>query len=114
LIGGPVEPTAELQQLLSKRVRGRLIDRLSLPVTASHGQILEQAVRLGERLERQMEEQIVEDLLAGDDKHHPITLGLEPTVHALCEERIWRYGLRRRFHAVWRPVFILPDVVCDA
>ena len=23
-------------------------------------------------------------------EHHPFTLGLERTVHALCEERIWR------------------------
>jgi len=119
LIGGPVEPTAELQQLLSKRVRGRLIDRLSLPVTASHGQILEQAVRLGERLERQMEEQIVEDLLAGDDKHHPITLGLEPTVHALCEERIWRMVYADGFTpsggqcSSCRMLFASPDGACE-
>ncbi len=90
LIGGPVEATGELLHLLSKRVRGRLIDRLSLPVTASATAVLEEALRIGERLERQMEEQIVDDLTAGDQKHHPFTLGLERTVRALCEERIWR------------------------
>jgi hypothetical protein len=37
-----------------------------------------------------MEEQIVQDVIAGNDNHHPFTLGLERTVHALCEERIWR------------------------
>jgi peptide chain release factor subunit 1 len=90
LVGGPVEATGELQHLLSKRARGRLVDRLSLPVTASAHRVLEEAVRIGERLERQVEEQIVHDLIVGDERHHPFTLGLERTVHALCEERIWR------------------------
>jgi peptide chain release factor subunit 1 len=90
LIGGPVEATGELQHLLSKRVRSRLIDRLSLPVTASAAHVVEEVLRVGERLERQMEEQIVHDLIDGDHRHHPYTLGLEHTVHALCEERIWR------------------------
>ncbi len=81
---------ARLRHLLSKRVRSRLIDRLSLPVTASAADVLKEGLRIGERLERQMEEQIVNDLIIGDDKHHPFTLGLERTVHALCEERIWR------------------------
>ncbi len=90
LIGGPVEATGELQHLLSKRVRGRLLERLSLPVSSSAHRILEEALRIGEWLERKMEDQIVQDLIAGDERHHPFTLGLERTVHALCEERIWR------------------------
>src|SRR5262249_47868338 len=89
LIGGPVEATAELQHLLSKRARGRLLDRVSLPVTASAHRVLEEALRIGERLERQVEEQIVHDLIVGDKRRHAFTLGLERTVHALCEERIW-------------------------
>ena len=90
LIAGPVEPTGELHRLLSKRVRGRVVERLSLPVTASAHRVLEEVLRVGENLERKMEEQIVQDLIDGDDKHHPFTLGLDRTVHALCEERIWR------------------------
>jgi peptide subunit release factor 1 (eRF1) len=90
LIGGAVEAAGELLHLLSKRVRGRLVDRLSLPVTANATQVLEGALRIGERLERQTEEQIVEDLIAGNARHHPFTLGLERTVSALCEQRIWR------------------------
>jgi len=90
LIGGPVESTSELQQLVSKRVRGRLVDRISLPVTANIARVLEEALQTGERVERQMEERIVDDLIAGNDGHHPFTLGLERTVRALCEERIWR------------------------
>jgi len=90
LIGGPVEAIGSLQHLLSKRVRTRFVENLSLPVTASTHEVLAETLRIGEQVERQMEEQIVHDLIGGDDKHHPFTLGLESTVRALCEERIWR------------------------
>ena len=90
LIGGPVEATSDLQNLLAKRVRGRLVGRLSVAVTADVRDVLAETLRIGERIERQMEEQIVNDVIAGNDNHHPFTLGLERTVHALCEERIWR------------------------
>jgi peptide chain release factor subunit 1 len=90
LIGGPVEATSELQNLVPKRVRGRLVGRLSIAVTASARDVLAETLRIGEQIERQMEEQIVHDVITGNDNHHPFTLGLERTVHALCEERIWR------------------------
>jgi peptide subunit release factor 1 (eRF1) len=91
LLAGPVEPAGKLRHLLSKRVRGRLVDQqLALPVRAKAREILEQALRVEREIERRMEEQIVQDLIAGADNHHPFTLGLEPTVRALCEQRIWR------------------------
>ena len=90
LLTGPVEATSELQHLLSKRVRNRVIERLSLPINASEHEVLEEALRVERRVEREMEKQIVEELIAGGDGHHPFTHGLEPTVRALCEERIWR------------------------
>jgi peptide chain release factor subunit 1 len=90
LLAGPVEATSELQHLLSKRVRNRVIERLSLPINASEHEVLEEALRVERRVEREMEKQIVEELIAGGDGHHPFTHGLEPTVRALCEERIWR------------------------
>jgi peptide chain release factor subunit 1 len=90
LLAGPVEATSELQHLLSKRVRNRVIERLSLPMRAAEGEVLEEALRVERRVEREMEKQIVEELIAGGDGHHPFTHGLERTVRALCEERIWR------------------------
>ena len=53
-------------------------------------QVLEEALRVERQVERQIEKQIVEELIAGGDGHHPFTHGLEPTVRALCEQRIWR------------------------
>ena len=99
LLGGPVEATSELQHLLSKRARSRVVvDRLSLPVKANVHEVLQAALEVEERVERQMETQIVEELIIGD-AHHPSALGLEATVHALAEERVWRLIYARDFNA---------------
>jgi peptide subunit release factor 1 (eRF1) len=119
LIAGPVEATGELHHLLSKRVRGRLVEHISLPVTASAHRILEETLRIGERLERQVEEEIVQDLIAGDHRHHPFALGLEGTVHALCEERIWRMIYANGFTPTGgqcskcRMLFAKPNGACE-
>ena len=78
LLAGPVEATGELQHLLSKRVRGRVVERLPLPIKVSAHEVLEQALRVERQVERQIEKQIVEELIAADG-HHPVILGLERT-----------------------------------
>ncbi len=55
LLGGPVEATSELQQLLSKRLRGRVVEKLSLPIKASPAEVLEAALKVERDVERQME-----------------------------------------------------------
>jgi peptide chain release factor subunit 1 len=91
LLAGPVEATAELQRLLPKRVRSRVVERLSLPVKASEREVLDEALRVEQQVEREMEKQIVEELITGGDGHHPFTHGLEPTLRAVCEQRVWRF-----------------------
>jgi peptide subunit release factor 1 (eRF1) len=98
LLGGPVEATSELQHLLSKRVRNRVVERLSLPVKANAQEVLQAALAVEERVEREMEKRIVDELIAGDP-HHPSALGLDPTVRALCEERVWRLIYEQDFNA---------------
>jgi hypothetical protein len=78
-----------LQHLLSKRVRARVVGQLALPVKASTHQVLEETLRVEQQVERQMEKQVVEQLIAGD-AHHPSMLGLDATLRALAEERIWK------------------------
>jgi peptide subunit release factor 1 (eRF1) len=98
LLGGPVEATSELQHLLSKRVRNRVVERLSLPVKANAQEVLKAALAVEERVEREMEKRIVDELIAGDP-HHPSVLGLDATVRALCEERVWRLIYEQDFSA---------------
>jgi len=89
LLGGPVEATSELQHLLSKRVRNRVVERLSIPVKANAQEVLKAALDAEERVERRLEAQIVEQLIVGD-AHHPSALGLDAAVRALCEQKVCR------------------------
>src|SRR5262249_11333037 len=85
----PVEATSELYHLLSKRLRARVAERITLPIDASERDILQETLTIESKVERQTEKRLVEELIAAGG-HHPVTLGLETTLVALCEGRIWR------------------------
>jgi peptide chain release factor subunit 1 len=89
LLAGPPEATGELQSLLSKRVRARVVERIALPVSASAHEVLQETLRVERQIEQEFERGLVQELIASNG-HQPVSLGLEPTILALCEERIWR------------------------
>ncbi len=89
LLAGPPEATGELQSLLSKRVRSRVVEQIALPVSASAHEVLQETLRVERRIEQEFEKRLVQDLIAADGRQ-PVTLGLERTLQALSEERIWR------------------------
>jgi peptide chain release factor subunit 1 len=90
VLAGPVEATSELRRLLSKRLHSRVVGTLSLPVQASAQQVLEETLKIEEEVERTAEIALVEDLLTAAAKHKQATQGLQPTLRALRENRIWR------------------------
>jgi peptide chain release factor subunit 1 len=98
LLGGPVEATSELQHLLSKRVRNRVVECFSIPVKANVQEVLKAALDVEERVERQLEKQTVDELIIGD-AHHPSALGLDATLRALAEQRVWRLVYAQDFNA---------------
>lgn len=89
LLAGPPEATGELQSLLSKRVRSRVVAQVALPVSATAHEVLQETLRAERQIEQEFEKRLVQDLIAAEG-HRPVTLGLERTIQALCEERIWR------------------------
>jgi len=97
ILAGPPEATGELQSLLSKRVRSRVVERIALPVSASAHEVLQETLRVERRIEREFEKRLVQDLIAADGRQ-PVTLGLERTLQALSEERIWRLVYAAGFH----------------
>ena len=98
LVGGPVEAAGKLQHLLSKRVSARVAGRLSLPIKASASQVLDAALTVERQVEREMEKKLVDELIAADG-HHPVAHGIEPTVRAVCEERVWELAYADGFSA---------------
>ncbi len=88
LIAGPVEATSELHHLLSKRARSRVAARIPFPVDAHPREVLDATLAVERQVERRAEKQIVQDLIDGNT-HHPVTHGLEPTLRALAQKRVW-------------------------
>lgn len=89
VLAGPVEAASELSHQLSKRVRGRVVGRIALPIEANDRKVLDETRKIEQQVEREAEKRLVEELIAADGRH-PVRHGLENTVRALGEGRIWR------------------------
>jgi len=98
VLAGPVEATSELYHLLPKRLRARVVVRVTLPTEANEHEVLQETLKIEQQIEQQMDQQLVEELISADGPH-PVTRGLERAVHTLNEGRIWRLVYASGFHA---------------
>lgn len=91
MLAGPVEATSQLQQLLPKRWRSRVVASLDLPVEADKHTVLAATLRAGEEAERNGESRLVEELIsdAARAEQRAVT-GLDATLRSLRQGRIWR------------------------
>jgi peptide chain release factor subunit 1 len=90
IIGGSVGVASELARVLPKRLRGRLVEVMPIPFTATPEQILVRAAEVQTRLERAAELEIVRDLLKEVRKGGRAVAGLAATVEAINEGRVWK------------------------
>lgn len=90
ILAGTEEVTSAFERILSKRLRTRVVDRMPLPFTASADQVLKTTQHVIEQIERETERQLVDKVLQDAAAKHQAVAGLEATLLALQEERIWR------------------------
>lgn len=90
IIGGSVAAASELARVLPKRSKGRLVEVLPIPITATNEEILARASEVQAGLERAEELEIVRDLLKEVRKGGRAVAGLGPTLAALNEGRVWK------------------------
>ncbi len=95
IIGGAVEAAAELSRALPKRLRGRLVEVLPIPLTASPEEILARTTEVQARLERAAELEIVRDLLKEVRKGGRGVAGLPATLAAINQGRVWKLVYRQ-------------------
>lgn len=95
IIGGAVEAAAELSRALPKRLRGRLVEVLPIPLTASAEEILARTTEVQGRLERAAELEIVRDLLKEVRKGGRGVAGLPATLAAINQGRVWKLVYRQ-------------------
>lgn len=90
IIGGPVEAASELSRSLPKRLRGRLLEVLPMPLTSSPDEILRRTSEVQARLERAEELEVVRDLLKEVRKGGRAVAGLPSTIEAVNQGRVWK------------------------
>jgi peptide chain release factor subunit 1 len=99
ILAGPVEATSELERLLPKALRTRLVDVLALPVDANEAQVLQETTRIENEIERKREAELVESLITAAAKHQPAVVGLDEILIALQEWRIGQLIYADGYHA---------------
>lgn len=90
ILAGTEEVPSEFERILLKRLRTGVVDRIALPFTAAAEQILKTTQNVIEQIERETERQLVDKAIQNAAAKRQADTGLEATLLALQEERIWR------------------------
>jgi peptide chain release factor subunit 1 len=87
-IAAPDDLASQLEADLHPYLRERLCGRLSVPVTANHGEVLAAAQQVESRVEREREAAVVDRLRAAVSGGRKGVAGLADTVEALGDRRV--------------------------
>jgi peptide subunit release factor 1 (eRF1) len=90
IIAGTVEATSELYGLLPKFLRTRVAGKISLAVESNVARVLEETLKIEEDVERKREVDLVEELITAASKQKQAVRGLDDTLLALQEWRVWQ------------------------
>jgi peptide subunit release factor 1 (eRF1) len=97
VIGGSLEAVSELQHVLPKPLHRLVIGTFSLPIQASHQDVLSETKQIEATVEREEEVKLVEALITAGHKGDKATLGLADTVQATNEGRVWQLIYEKNF-----------------
>lgn len=90
ILAGTHEATAELRNMLSGRLKKRLVGSLTLPIDAQTSHILKETIVLEASVEREEEESLVRRLLTAAAKERQAVVGLSKVISALNLGRVRR------------------------
>ncbi len=99
IVAGPPRTTMQIVRLLPRRLHGKLVETLSLPVTASEREVLTGILGLQERMEREQESRLVEGLLSELYEGGRAVAGLDRVAAAVSEMRVWTLVYGRGLNA---------------
>jgi peptide chain release factor subunit 1 len=91
ILAGTTETTAELLDLLPKRLSSRVIGIISLSIEATEQETLAAAQTISDEYERSTELEIVNEVLTTAAKTTKAVLGLNPTLKAVNSNRVWQF-----------------------
>jgi hypothetical protein len=89
VIGGPVEATSIFEGELPRRIQQMIAGTVSLPMDASHERLLQEVGKIIERAEHEDEVRLVESMITSAMKGDRAVLGIEETLEAIRQGRIY-------------------------
>lgn len=94
IVGGPRKATAQIVRLLPRRLQGKLVETINLPVNASSSKVLASVLQVQERMEREHESTLVDGLIAELHDGGKAVSDFAPVVDAVNHGRVWKlvYG----------------------
>ncbi|MCD4750137.1 MAG: host attachment protein [Thermoanaerobaculales bacterium] len=99
IVAGPQRAASQIVRLLPKRLHGKLVETLSLPVGAPERDVLKGILEVQKRMERGQEARLVEGLLSELHEGGRAVAGLEEVSAVVSEMRVWTLFYDQRLDA---------------
>ena len=119
LIGGTEENVNAFRQMLPKAWQSLVLATFPMSVTASHGELIEKVLEIGDMADGRREKNLVRDLLTtASSSGSRAVVGLEPTLQAVNDSRVETVVLTDGFrHPAYQcaqcaRLTVLPSQVC--
>ena len=90
IVAGPTVAASGVARLLPRRLHGKLVETINLPISASEKQVLDKVSAVQERMEREHEREMVSSLLEELHAGGRAAAGLEDVTRAIGAARVWR------------------------
>lgn len=89
IVAGLPRTTAQIARLLPGRLHGKLVETLSLSVSASEQEVFEGTVEVQRRMEREQECRVIDGLFSEMHEGGKAIAGLDDVCQAVSEMRVW-------------------------
>jgi peptide chain release factor subunit 1 len=99
LIGGTDDNIALFKSYLPKKWQSLIVGTFPISMTASHDEVMQRAIKIGQRAEHQRETQVVDMVITAAAKGQGGVIGLEDTLKMVRDGRIQNLILLSGFHS---------------
>jgi protein required for attachment to host cells len=122
IVAGPPQATGQLVRLLPKRLSGKLVETVSMRVSADRKEVLNKILAVQRRMEREQESKLVEGLVAELHDSGKAVAEFASVLDAVNQGRVWKLfyakGLRKeggecKECGAYLPHAVGPCVYCD-
>jgi peptide subunit release factor 1 (eRF1) len=100
IIAGTAKATAQLERLLPRRLQGKLVRSIPMPMTATPREVLDGILKVRERMEREQEASLVEGVLAELHDRGKAVAGFAAVLDAVNQGRVWTLVYSKDFSAL--------------